>query len=155
MLVEAQGLLSLDIRTMTGELVDSGKPRFTTTTTAQVGDAVAAALVHSDKTKNQYVYISSFDTTQNELVETIERISGRKFTLGKVGGKELYARGTKHVEDGEWVKGYYELASAVTYNDEPMTYFPDKSAHWMKELGLVQEETLDEVISRVLKTVQK
>lgn len=154
MLVEGQGLLCLDVRAMTGELVDSGNPKFTTTTTSQVGEAVAAALVHSDKTKNQYVYVSSFNTTQNEVIEAVERISDRNFTLDKVGGKALYDRGTKHVEEGEWVKGYYELASAVTYNDAPMTYFPEKAAHWMQELGLVQEETFDEVISRVLKTVQ-
>jgi hypothetical protein len=153
-LVEAKGLMCLDVKTMTGELVGSGNEKFTTMTVSQVGEAVAAALVHSDKTKNQYVHVSSFDTTQNEVIEAIERISGRKFKLDKIGDRALYDRGMKHVEEGDWGRGYYELASAINFSNASVAYFPEKVPYWMKELGLVQDETFDEMISRALKTVQ-
>ncbi|KPA36284.1 isoflavone reductase irl, partial [Fusarium langsethiae] len=53
MLIEGKGLLCLDIKSKTGELVDGGRPKFTTTTVSQVGEATAAALMHFDETKNQ------------------------------------------------------------------------------------------------------
>ncbi|KAL2211243.1 NAD(P)-binding protein [Sarocladium strictum] len=153
MLLEANGLLCLDLKTKTGELVDSGDAIFTTTTAHQVGEAAAAALLHSEKTKNEYVYVSSFNTTQKELIEAIERLSGDKFKLGAVSQKDLYQRAMKHVDEGNWARGYYELATATMYANLPVSYFPDQAARWMKELGLVQDETFDEVIARVLKVV--
>ncbi|KAF4964885.1 hypothetical protein FSARC_7230 [Fusarium sarcochroum] len=153
MLVESHGLLCLDIKSKTGELVDSGERKFTTTTVSQVGEATALALLHSQKTKNQYVQVGSFNVTQKQLVEALERISGAKFTLKELGNKELYARATKHIEDGDWDTGYYELATATTYSDSEVTYFPEKAAHWNAVLGLVQEESFDEMVSRVLKKV--
>ncbi|KAF5656306.1 2'-hydroxyisoflavone reductase [Fusarium circinatum] len=153
MLVEGKGLLCLDIKTKTGELVNSGKPRFTTTTVSKVGEATAAALLHSDKTRNEYVHVASFNTCQNQVIEAVERISDTKIQLEKLDNKDLYARATKHIDEGNWDRGYYELATATVYSDAPVTYFPDKAAHWVKVLGLVQDETFDEMITRVLKTV--
>lgn len=154
MLLEGNGLLCLDLKTKTGELVDSGEARFTTTTTAQVAKAAAAALLHSEKTKNEYVYVSSFNITQSQLIEAIERLSGEKFKLGAVSQKDLNNRATKHIDEGDWLRGYYELATTTTYSDSPATYFPDQAARWMKELGLVQDETFDELIARVLKAAK-
>lgn len=153
MLVEGKGLLCLDVKTKAGELVNSGESKFTTTTASQVGQATAAVLLRSDKTKNEYVHVASYNTSQNQVIDALERMSGTKFQLENLDNKDLYARATKHIEEGNWGRGYYELATATVYSDAPVTYFPDKAAHWMKVLGLVQDETFDEMISRVLKTV--
>ena len=101
----SKGLLCLDIQTKTGELVNSGEPKFTTTTASQVGQATAAALIHSDKTKNEYVYVASYNTSQNQVIEAVERISGIKFQLENLDNKDLYARATKHIEEGNWGRG--------------------------------------------------
>ncbi|KAH7251484.1 hypothetical protein BKA59DRAFT_435379 [Fusarium tricinctum] len=153
MLIEGRGLLCLDIKTKTGELVDSGEPKFTTTTVSQVGKATAAALSQSHKTKNEYVQVGSYNTTQKQVIEALERISKTKFELKPLDNKKLYARATKHIEEGDWNTGYYELASATVYSDCEVTYFPKKAAHWNAALGLEQNESFDEMISRVLKTV--
>ncbi|KAF4437561.1 hypothetical protein F53441_13010 [Fusarium austroafricanum] len=154
MLVEGKGLLCLDIKSKTGELVDNGEPKFTTTTAPQVGEATAAALLQSDKTKNEYVHVGSYNTTQKQVIEALERISGTKFKLEKLDNKGLYARATKHIEDGDWGTGYYELATATVYSDAPVTYFPEKAARWMETLGLVQDESFDQMVARVLKMVE-
>jgi hypothetical protein len=153
MLIEGKGLLCLDIKTKTGELVDMGEPKFTTTTVSQVGEATAAALLHSDKTKNQYVHVSSYNTTQKQVLEALERISGAKFAMKGLSNAELYARAEKHIEEGEWTTGYYELATSTVYSDAPVTYFPDKAEHWREVLGLARGESFDEMIARVLATV--
>jgi len=154
MLIEGKGLLCLDVKTKTGELVDAGEPKFTTTTVSQVGEATATALLHSDKTKNQYVHVSSYNITQTEVLEALERISGAKFAMKELSNVELYARAEKHIEEGEWTTGYYELATSTVYSDAAVTYFPDEAEHWKKVLGLEQGEGFDEMIARVLATVR-
>jgi hypothetical protein len=153
MLIEGKGLLCLDIKTETGELVDGGKPKFTTTTVSQVGEATAAALSQSEKTKNQYVHVSSYNISQEQVVEALERISKTKFALKELSNVDLYARATKHIEEGNWGTGYYELATSTVYSDAEVTYFPEKAEHWKKVLGLGEGESFDEMIARVLKTV--
>ncbi|XEU96145.1 hypothetical protein FSHL1_001430 [Fusarium sambucinum] len=154
MLIEGKGLLCLDTKSKAGELVDGGKPKFTTTTVSQVGEATAAALIHSDKTKNQYVHVSSYNVCQEQVIEALERISSAKFTLGELSNVDLYARATKHVEQGNWITGYYELASSTVYSDAEVTYFPDKAEYWKKVLGLGEVESFDEMIARVLDVVR-
>ncbi|KAJ4129213.1 hypothetical protein NW768_007748 [Fusarium equiseti] len=153
MLIEGKGLLCLDVKTKTGELVDAGEPKLTTTTVSQVGEATAAALLHPDKTKNQYVHVSSYNTTQNQVLEALERISGERFAMKQLSNAELYARAEKHIEDGKWTTGYYELATSTVYSDAAVTYFPDEAENWNKVLGLGQGESFDEMIARVLATV--
>ncbi|RGP80288.1 hypothetical protein FLONG3_1589 [Fusarium longipes] len=154
MLIEGGGLLCLDIKTKTGELIDAGKPKFTTTTVSQVGEATAAALLQADKTKNQYVHVSSYNITQKQVIEALERNSGVKFALTELSNADLYARATKHIEKGNWSTGYYELATSTVYSDAEVTYFPEKAEHWKKVLELGDGESFDEMISRVLKTAQ-
>ncbi|KAJ3529840.1 hypothetical protein NM208_g4075 [Fusarium decemcellulare] len=150
MLLEGHGLLCLDVKSKTGTLVDSGDPQFTTTTVEKVGEAVAAVLLHPKETENQYVQVGSFNLNQKQIVEALERLSGTNFNLDTLSNAELYARGMKHIDEGDWYTGYYELATTAVYSDSEVTFFPDKAAHWNKILGLFQEESLDDVISRVL-----
>lgn len=152
LLLEGGGLLCLDIKSKTGSLVDSGEPQFTTTMVAKVGEATAAVLLDPNETKNQYVHVSSFTVNQNQIAEALERISGAKFNLTNLSHAELFARGTKNVEAGDWKTGYYELATTAMYSGANYTLFPEKAAYWNKALGLVQEESFDDVIRRVLKS---
>ncbi|KAG5810512.1 hypothetical protein H9Q71_005425 [Fusarium xylarioides] len=120
---------------------------------------LGATIVKSDYTFSSLVGVF---TGQDAVISTLStaNIAEQKIVIDAVAAakvkrynKDLYARATKHIEEGNWGRGYYELATATVYSDAPVTYFPDKAAHWMKVLGLVQEETFDEMITRVLKTV--
>ncbi|UZP44984.1 hypothetical protein NXS19_012796 [Fusarium pseudograminearum] len=119
-----------------------------------IGEATAAALVHCDKTKNQYVHVSSYNICQEQVIEALERISGTKFALQALSNVDLYARGTKNVEEGNWSTGYYELATSTVYSDAEVTYFPDKAEYWKKVLGLDDGESLDTMITRTLNSAQ-
>lgn len=151
--MEGKGLLGLDIRTRTGTLFDSGDQKFTTATVAKVGEATAAVLLHAEETKNQYVYVNSFKLTQNLVLEALERVSGSKFSMDKMSVAEILAVGKKSFEEGDWDGAYYKLVTALVYSGNEAVYFPEKAEHWNKVLGLAQEETVDEMIGRVLAEV--
>lgn len=150
MLLEGQGLLGLDIKTKTGTLYDSGDQRFTTTTIEKVAEATAAVLRHSEQSKNQYVHVNSLELSQNLLLEALERVSGTQFSMNNMSATDLLAVGKSHLEKGDWDGGYYKVVTAIVYSGNEATCFPGKADKWNKVLGLSQEETVDEMIERVL-----
>jgi hypothetical protein len=57
-------------------------------------------LLKPEETANQYLFVTSWITTQNKVVEACEKVTGTKFQLDRVGseqrlrdGKELLAKG--------------------------------------------------------------
>lgn len=150
MLLEGHGLLGFDIRAKTGTLFDSGDQKFTTTTGAKVGEAAAAVLSHPSGTKNRYVQVNSFNLTQNLILDALERVSGSKFTMDKGSVAELFAVGKKHLEENDWDGGYYKLVTAAIYSSNEAKNFPGKAEHWNKVLGIEQQETVDEMVARVV-----
>lgn len=153
MLLEGQGLLGLDIKTKTGTLFDSGDLKFTTTTVAKVGEATAAVLRFPKETRNQYVHVHSFELTQNLIWEALERVSGSKFLMDNMSVAELLAIGQERMGNGDWDGAYYKLVTALVYSGLEAACFPDKAEHWNNVLRLKQEETIDEMIERVLANV--
>lgn len=151
MLLEGHGLLGVDIKTKTGTLYDSGDQRFTATTISKVGDATAAVLLHPAETKNQYVQVSSFDLTQNIVLETVEKVSRRKFTMEKKSVAGLLTEGQKLLEEGD-DGAFYKLVTAMAYSGNEAMYFPEKARLWNQTLELETEETVDSMIEEVLRT---
>lgn len=150
-----EGFLSWDLKTKRGILYDAGSTTFTVSTLSTVIRAIVAVLLKPGLTKNQYVHVSSFDLTQNMILESLERISGTKFQMQKMSLEDLYAMGEKHVDEGRWEAGYGELVAATIYSGSVLVCFGEKTEKWNKLLGVETGETLDEMIERVLKTVEK
>jgi hypothetical protein len=72
---------------------DSGDVKISTTTRATIGKAVAAVLAQPEKTANQFLFISSFEITQNELVASLEKATGvGKWDLEHISGDEQIIR---------------------------------------------------------------
>ncbi|KAF9776891.1 hypothetical protein IL306_004861 [Fusarium sp. DS 682] len=69
---------------------DDGEGWFSCTTEANTALAMVNALTKKwEETKNRIVWISDFAITQNQLLETIEHVSGQKFTVEKVDSEKL------------------------------------------------------------------
>lgn len=149
-LSEGQGLLGFDIGSRTGLLLDNGNHKFIGTTVEKVGEATASVLLHSEKTANQYVHVSSFTLTQRLVLETLERISNSEFRMETMSVEELFAIAKKHQEEGDADGAYHRLVTAFVCSGNKAVYFPEKAAHWNNVLGLKQRETLDEMMRRLL-----
>ena len=143
-------LLGFDVKTKSGALFDSGEAKFTASTINKATQAVASVLLHPEETKNKYVYVSSFDLNQNAILESLERVSGSKFSMDKSKAEDLLATGKKHLEEGQWDKAYYELVTALTYSGFEFGVFSEKTKYWDEVLGLEQNETMDDAAKWVL-----
>jgi len=97
-----KGSLAVSIPTKTATIYDSGDEKFTATNLPTIGLAVAAILKDPAGTKNRYLDIASFTTTQNEILGILEEETGEKWTV-----KRATTEDSERVADEKLEKGDY------------------------------------------------
>ncbi|KAG8528164.1 uncharacterized protein KY384_007081 [Bacidia gigantensis] len=96
------GFLGFDIKNKQARLYDQGEHNMDVTLLSDVGKAVASILSdHPTETKNQYVYINTFLTSQNSVLKPLEKESG-KFEISHAGAKEANEEGTARIKKGDF-----------------------------------------------------
>jgi hypothetical protein len=120
---------------------------FATTTLHQVGVAAVKALEHADLTKNRYVHIGGFLTSQNEILAAAEKVTGVKWTVEKTTTKEEIEVGRKKIQEGDWT-GLKELIQSVNFGKEEQLGDFSSQGLWNEKLG-VPKEDLEETVRAV------
>lgn len=100
------GLYDIDIPKREAKLWNGGNTKWSTTTLATIGKAVLHLLTTPealDKSKNRYVTIQSFKTSQNEVIQELEKITGDKFKIvGEVDAKKAGEEGREKLAQGDF-----------------------------------------------------
>jgi hypothetical protein len=151
---EARFGFDFDKRSLT--LYDDGNTKNSTSTLSQVGRAVAKVLSlkhlpddENDKSLtlssflNKGVYLKSFVVSQNDIFESVKRVTGTTdadWTITHEATKGRYEKGLAQVKTGN-MAGFSKLLYArAFYPDDPN----DLSAKAQNELLGLPEESLDE-----------
>jgi uncharacterized protein YbjT (DUF2867 family) len=133
------GFHGFNIANKTANIYDDGKGTFSATNLSTVALAVVRALKKPELTENQYVYVSGIDTTQNEILAMIEKVTGEKFTVTHGTTKELAAHGNAKIAKGDY-SGIIELLQAVTFGAEEELGYLKKAKEWNEKLGLPKDD---------------
>ncbi len=111
------GFAGFDLKSRKATIWDSGNGYWSATNLASVGQAVVGVLLHPEETKNRYVWIESFRTSQNETLAALEKATGEKWTVKHVKcaeqieeGREAYRKG-----DPNW---FMQLIIGALFNEE-------------------------------------
>ncbi|KAL1792843.1 hypothetical protein ACET3X_009350 [Alternaria dauci] len=139
--------LGFDGASKTATLFDDGEAVFSATNLHQIGLTTVKALEHADLTKNQYVYVSGFQTTQKEILAVAEKVTGAKWTVNKVSAKEHIEQGLAKFQSGDF-SGIPYLLQGVTFAKEHQLGDLSPSGLWNEKLG-VPKEGLEETIKAV------
>ena len=137
------GFLGFNLQDKTFTVVDSGDVTFSTSNLLWIGKALVAALEKAEETKNQYVYVSEFQLSQNELLKLAEKVSGEKFTVKKTTFKEHTALGNKLLSEGNHA-GVGPLIQSITFGDEGLGDI-SKNGLWNEKLGLKADSLEDSI----------
>lgn len=108
------GLFPFDIQTKTAKAIDGGAMIVSSSTMARIGKAIVASLEHADETRNQYVYASSSNVTQQKLLDLFEKIDGEKWKVRDETSKNLINSGNEKMKQGDPV-GALELIRGVAF----------------------------------------
>ncbi|KAM6530435.1 hypothetical protein FALCPG4_008563 [Fusarium falciforme] len=134
----ALGFFGMDLATKTAALVDDGTTVFSSSTLPYIAKAVIAALEHANETKNQYVYISSFNITQRDIVAALEKVQGQKWAISHTTSEKIISTGQKKMANGDH-SGIIDLVRAGAMGKG---HLADNSAWglWDDKLGLKKDD---------------
>lgn len=140
-------LLGIEVEKNRALLFDGGRDRWSTSTVAQIGRAVAAILLEKEEeTANKMLLIQSFCVTQLEVVSAIEGVKGKKMDSKCIDSEAYIKEKAKEADKGD--------AEAV---EELVAVLGITRSNWIGDelfanrlLGL-KEENMEEVVRRVLR----
>lgn len=76
---------------------------------------MAGVLLHPEETKNRYVYIQSFNVSQNDILAALEKATGTKWQVNHVDSDERIKTGKDLLQKGDF-KGVGLLIVAANFN---------------------------------------
>jgi len=91
-------------------IVDDGTEPFTAVTVEDVGVAVRGILRKPAETANKILHIRSVQTSQKEILEALEDMTGRQWEVEYADSKQMYERGKAGLEKGDRAQGLDLLA---------------------------------------------
>lgn len=145
--------MGYDMETRKATIWDSGDVRFSTTTRATIGTAVAQVLNHPEATANRYLYISSFELSQNEILASLEKCTPNgKWDLTHADSDEQIKEGREALAKGDFMKAG-KLALAASYKGGLGTNF-DKDETLANELLGLEPEDVDTVIAEIVNSTK-
>ncbi|KAI3058476.1 hypothetical protein CBS147352_1129 [Aspergillus niger] len=143
------GFLGFDIKTKSAVIWDGGATSFTLTNEKQLGKAVVSVVLRPEETKNRFLYIASVETTQNEVLKTLEDVTGSQWTVTETTTEEQVAEGREKLGAGDF-SGAFALVRATAFGN--ITGLKTNYVKYQKLanglLGLVME-SIRETIERV------
>ncbi|KAK2026964.1 NmrA-like family protein [Colletotrichum zoysiae] len=129
------------------DVIDGGNIKASVATLPRVGEAVVRILDLgvTEVTRNRTLFIQSFCITQNELLQSLEKATGSRWTVNNLESKSFIEEHKKKADAGD-VEAIEDLVFAVGQLDANWT---ERDGFAMKTLGL-EDEDLDTVIAKVV-----
>jgi putative NADH-flavin reductase len=135
------GFFGLDSATKTTKVFGDGKSVITTTNLKTIGEAVVRILEKPEETRNLFVTVNSFQTTQLELLEAAEKITGEKWKIEHVDVKKHLAEGNEMIAAGNFF-GVMNQLQGLYFGDEGMGNL-EGEGFWNEKLGLGKDSLED------------
>lgn len=129
-------------------LFNGGQDTWSTTTLDTIGLAVKNSLLVPDQTANRYVFIDSFTVSQNDVVASLEKATGRKWEREQVDAEEMKKMGLEKLSKGDF-SGAMSLIRYINCVHGHGGNYAEYRSTANKLLGLPQQ-TLDEVVEQIV-----
>ena len=142
------GFFRIDFAKHQATRLDSGDSVFPLSTWKTIGAALLGVLRLPEETKNRLVYVATVHASQNDLIAAAERAVGAKFQVETLDRSTFLSEQEAMIKQGN-VMGIYGKLWAITTGGIDWTGKLDN------ELLGVPEETLDSVVHRVVKNLNK
>ena len=157
------GFFGIDIKNKTATLYDKGNTKFNTTTRGTVGLAVARLLSlpvtgHPSLSdyKNSFVYVSSFHTSQREILTAVQKAtstSDADWIIQQKDAQQYIDGGAQALKQGDFMSGMTALLYGHHFKAGLGGDFESTKGTANKLLGLPEQEDIEEVTAQVVKSI--
>ncbi|KAL6835502.1 NmrA-like family domain-containing protein [Trichoderma camerunense] len=142
-------LLEFDLRQKTAVIWDDGNSRSSMSTFKTIAQAIIqifADPTSREEAKNQYIRIATVTTTQNEILQALERVSGTKFQVTRIETAEGKRLGDQHLAPGDKdLAGFFLLLKYVALGKNEFLDWENRSGPHRLAIKAQQESVLDVV----------
>jgi hypothetical protein len=130
------------------EIWDSGTATFSMSTRTTIASAVARILLRPQQTLNRYIYVSTFQTNQIDLLAAIKKVSGDgDWDLTYVNSVDKINQGKKDLKAGNTMMGLMNIVCGFAFSGRFGADFA-KSGKLANELLELPQEDVVDVISK-------
>jgi hypothetical protein len=133
------GFFGFDLASKSVTLIDDRTAVFTTTTLSTVGKALAEMLKHPHETQNKYVFISSFNVSQRDILGVVEKVDGQKWTLKHTSSEEVLANGRRRLAAGDFA-GIMDLTRGGAFGKLGLGDSRTHGQLWNDRMRLLKED---------------
>jgi len=144
------GILGYNLSTTTALIYDSGDAKFSMTNLATIGAAIAAILHKPEQTANKYIPISSFSTSQNEILAALEKSTGKKWTIERTTAAQSILTGQEKLSRGDF-SGALDIIKGIVTGGPVTGADLGASKELANELLGLPQETVAESVEKVVK----
>ncbi|KAI1459585.1 NAD(P)-binding protein [Annulohypoxylon moriforme] len=99
--IELYPLMGFDVKQRSAIIYDDGTQEFTGTTLEGIGQAVVGVLKHPNETANRHVKARSIQVCQNQLLDSLQRVSGQSWEVKRGTTSDLLESGRKKHQAGD------------------------------------------------------
>ncbi|KAM0666120.1 hypothetical protein MY8738_009690 [Beauveria namnaoensis] len=152
-----RGAFGFDLVKKTGKIWDDGNTKFLATNIQDIAEALVKLLsdAHArELAKNRFVYISSFATTQNEILGQLEKSSGVEFTATHIDSDELKQQSLADLSKGNY-SAVFPLIQYVALGRDGLSQWYEEAELGRQLLLPTPRESLEETVQRVVTDVAK
>ncbi|KAF2197759.1 NAD(P)-binding protein [Delitschia confertaspora ATCC 74209] len=132
------GFIGFHLPSKTATLIDGGNSPFTSTTLHKIGLSLIKILQNPDKTKNKYIYVSSFNRSQNDILSVVQKVSGEDWNVKYVKSTDLIAQGREKLGKHDF-SGIADLIRGVAFGEGGLGDQRNEGL-WNDTLGLERED---------------
>ncbi|KAI1208148.1 NmrA-like family protein [Annulohypoxylon truncatum] len=143
------GFLGYDLKEHTATIWDDGNATFSVSTKGNVAKAVTRVLRNPEITSNQHVFVSSLETSMNEILSGLEKGQGVKYAVCYTTTEEEVTYGKEMLAKGEFMKSH-KLLLAANLIPGYGNNFAEEEKLWNNVLG-VPRESIDDVVGKVIR----
>lgn len=140
--------MGFDIPNRKATIYNDGEGSWPTTKLASIGLAVKNSLLEAEKTANRYIYTASFTVKQNEVLKTLEKITGSKFDVDYVDAEEQKAIGMEKLSKGDFSAAMLLIRYVNSIDGNGGNYALYKPSD--NELLSLPKEDLEETLRQVV-----
>ncbi|RYN82648.1 hypothetical protein AA0120_g9470 [Alternaria tenuissima] len=132
------GFLGFDAAHKVATLYEDGTAKFSSTNLHTIGLAVVKALENAEGTKNQYVFVSGFQTSQKEILEVAEKVTGSKWIVRNASVDHAIKKGNEKILRGDY-SGIEDLILGATFGPKQLGDL-SLAGLWNEKLDLVETD---------------
>lgn len=109
--------------------------------------------MHPKETENKIVYVNSFTITQNKLLASLERASGKKWEVEHVNSVDEMEKGKEILRTGN-IMGIGPIVKGICFAEGWGSDFEGEGVELMNGVLGLGKEDFDEVVSTCVKNFQ-